>query len=82
MGPTGKRSVTMIIKGQIAPVLWVGVIFCGIITPAAISISSYFLDEISAPLLITGVACEMVGVFSLKYTILKSALYSPLISPE
>jgi len=79
MGPTGKRSVMELIKGQIAPILWVGVILCGIIIPLVISISSYFVGEASVPLLIMAVACEMVGAFSLKYTILKSALYSPLI---
>lgn len=79
MGPTGKRSVIELIKGQLAPILWVGVILCGIIIPVGISITSYFVGGASASLLITAVACEMVGPFSLKYTILKSALYSPLI---
>jgi len=79
MGPTGKRSVIEIIKGGIAPILWVGVILCGIIIPFAISISSYFIVEASVPLLIMAVACEMAGAVSLKYLILKAALYSPLI---
>jgi len=79
MGPTGKRSVVEIIKGQIAPILWIGVILCGIIIPISISIFSYFVGEASVPLLITAVICEMVGAFSLKYTILRNALYTPLI---
>ncbi|MGA2463425.1 MAG: DmsC/YnfH family molybdoenzyme membrane anchor subunit [Thermodesulfobacteriota bacterium] len=78
-GPTGKQSVMQLIKGQTAPILWVGVILCGIIIPFVVSMYSYFADSLSAPLLITAVTCEMLGAFSLKYTILKSALYSPLI---
>jgi len=79
MGPTGKQSVIELIKGRIAPVLWVGVILCGIIIPMGISISSYFVGEASPPLLIMAVICEMAGAVSLKYCILKSALYRPLI---
>jgi formate-dependent nitrite reductase membrane component NrfD len=79
MGPTGKRSIIEITKGQIAPILWIGVILCGIVIPMSISIISYFVGEASALLLVTAVLCEIVGAFSLKYTILKSALYSPLI---
>jgi len=79
MGPTGERSVRELIKGQNARVLWLGVMFFGIFIPIVISISSHFLSEVSASLLITGVVCEMVGAFSLKYSILKCALYSPLV---
>jgi formate-dependent nitrite reductase membrane component NrfD len=79
MGPTGKRSVMELIKGQLAPILWVGVILCGIIIPLGTSISSYLLGELSTPYLITAVIFEMIGALSLKYIILKGALYSPLV---
>ena len=79
MGPTGKRSVIEIVKGGIAPVLWVGVTLCGIVIPISISIASFFFGEASTPLLMMAVVCEMVGAFSLKYIILRGALYSPLI---
>ncbi len=79
MGPTGKQSVIEIIKGRIAPIMWAGVILCGIIIPFSISILSYFVSELSPSLLILAVAFEMVGAFTLKYIILKGALYSPLI---
>lgn len=83
MGPTGNRSVREVIKGRIAPILWGGVILCGILIPFGISILSYFVGEASVTLLIIAVACEMVGAFSLKYILLKGALYSPLIpSPD
>ena len=79
MGPTGKQSVIEVIKGKMAPLLWAGVILCGIMIPIGISVSSYFVQEISSLLLIMAVACEMVGVLSLKYILLKGALYRPLL---
>lgn len=78
-GPTGKQSVLELIKGRIAPILWVGVILCGVLVPVSISICCYFVPGTSPLLLIIAVTCEMVGAFSLKYSILKSALYGPLI---
>jgi len=79
MGPTGKYTVMELIRGNIAPVFWVGVALCGIIIPIVISVSSYFAGEASSPLLITGIICDMIGAFSLKYCILKAGIYSPLI---
>ena len=70
-----------LIRSRLASVLWVGVILCGIIIPISISSSSYFVVELSSPLLVAAVVSELVGAFSLKYYILKSAFYSPLI-PE
>jgi hypothetical protein len=40
---------------------------------------SYIAAEPAPALLVAAVVLEMVGAFSLKYTILKSARYSPLI---
>jgi len=79
MGPTGRQSVTELIKGRIAPVLWVGVILCGIIIPMGVSVTSYLVGAVSSPLLIMAIGCEMMGAVSLKYCILKGALYKPLI---
>jgi formate-dependent nitrite reductase membrane component NrfD len=77
-GNTGKRSVIEILRGRIAPILWIGVVLCGIVTPLGISVYSYFTGEAYGALLIATV-CEMTGVLSLKYSILKAGLYVPLI---
>jgi hypothetical protein len=47
--------------------------------PLGISISSYLLGEPSAPYLVTAIVSEMIGALSLKYVLLKGALYSPLV---
>jgi formate-dependent nitrite reductase membrane component NrfD len=79
MGPVGKRSVAELIEGQLAPLLWVGVILCGIIIPLSISISAYLVSVTSTLFLIVAIASEMIGAFALKYSLLRGALYSSLI---
>ncbi len=78
MGPTAKHSVLEIIKGRIAPILWCGLTFCGIIMPIVMALFSYFISN-TVPLILAAVGFEMVGTFSLKYIILKGASYSPLL---
>lgn len=80
MGIAGKGSVTELIRGSIAPILWGGVVLCGIIVPIVIAISSYFTAEVSAPLLIVAIGGETIGAFALKYCILKAGIYTPLIA--
>ena len=79
MGPTGKQSVKTLVRGPIAPIFWMGVVLCGVLLPISISIGSYFFGGPPALLLIMATAFEMVGTFSLKYSILKGALYHPLV---
>ncbi len=79
VGTAGKQSVVELVRGSLAPVLWVGVVICGIILPVSISISSSFAGAASSPLLIVAIISEMVGAFSLKYCILKAGIYAPLI---
>lgn len=74
-----KDSVMHLIKGANAPVFWGGVVLCGIVIPIAISVTSYFAAEASAPLLITAFVCEIIGGFSLRYCVLKGGIYRPLI---
>ncbi len=77
--PVAKSSVTSLLKGTSAPVFWGGVVLLGMVIPIAVSVTTYFVAEISAPLLITAVVCEVIGGFSLRYCILKVGIYAPLI---
>lgn len=78
VGAAGKQSVVELVRGSLAPLLWVGVVICGIVLPVSISISSAFIGT-AAPLLIVAIISEMVGAFSLKYCILKAGIYAPLV---
>ncbi len=79
MGPTGKRSVMDLVKGGRALVFWIGVILCGIMIPLGVSIAAYLIGQVSPAFLITGIACETAGAVSLKYCLLKGALYRSLV---
>lgn len=79
MGPTGKYSVMELVRGYVAPIMWGGVVLCGIVIPLAISVTGYFVGEVAGPLLIAAIICEMIGAFSLKYCLLKGGIYGPLI---
>jgi len=77
---TGKQSVMEQIRGSGAPIFWIGIVTLGIIIPLAIAFSSYFVREVSSVLLVTGVACEVVGGLALRYCVLKAGAYSPLVA--
>jgi formate-dependent nitrite reductase membrane component NrfD len=77
---TGKQSVMEQIRGSGAPIFWIGIVALGIIVPLAIAFSSYFMREVSSFLLVTGVACEVVGGLALRYCVLKAGAYSPLVA--
>jgi formate-dependent nitrite reductase membrane component NrfD len=77
---TGKQSVMEQIRGSGAPIFWIGIVALGIIVPLAIAFSSYFMREVSSVLLVTGVACEVVGGLALRYCVLKAGAYSPLVA--
>jgi formate-dependent nitrite reductase membrane component NrfD len=77
---TGKQSVMEQIRGSGAPIFWIGIVILGIVIPLAIAFSSYFINDVSAVLLVTGVACEVAGGLALRYCVLKAGAYMPLIA--
>jgi formate-dependent nitrite reductase membrane component NrfD len=78
--PTGKQSVIEQMRGQLAPVFWIGIVALGIIIPLAIAFSSYFTSGVSSALLVIGVACEVIGGLALRYCVLKAGAYKPLVA--
>lgn len=78
--PVAKASTTDLIKGSNTLAFWGGVVLCGIVVPITMSVISYFATNVSAALLIPAVICEIIGGFSLRYTVLREGVYGPLIS--
>ena len=72
-----RDSVMRIIRGNIAPVFWLGVILLGIVIPVIV----LFTSTASAALIIAAV-CAIVGGVALRYVILKAGVYSPLVPAE
>jgi formate-dependent nitrite reductase membrane component NrfD len=75
----GKQSVLFQIRGSISPIFWICVVALGIVIPAVIAISSLFSGESTAVILILGTICEIIGGVMLRYCVLKSGIYNPII---
>ena len=76
---TAKYSALLLLKGSLARPFWVGVVAVGLIIPLAISVSSIFAGEASAPLLITAIALHTIGAVALKYVLLKAGVHNPIL---
>ena len=76
--PAGKKSVQELLKGVVSPYLWVGVVVVGLAEPFTVGIGALFYT-IPNYLIIISSACELVGGFMIRYSILKAGIYAPLI---
>jgi len=75
----GKQSVLEQIHGHSAPIFWIGIVLLGIVIPLVIAIAGIIMDVPSA-LLVSGVACEIIGGLALRYCVLKAGAYKPLVA--
>lgn len=74
----GKRSVVELIKGKASIYFVVGVAVLGIVIPLCIA-GYALINEVPRGVLLVGAICELVGGFSMRYSILKAGIYAPLI---
>jgi formate-dependent nitrite reductase membrane component NrfD len=79
---TGKKSVLYQLKGGLSVIFWGGVVILGAIFPFITAFYTYFAGEVTPGLLIFAVICEVVGGMLLRYCLLKSAIYSPIIGAK
>ena len=77
---TGKKSVLEQIRGNLAPFFWTGVVGLGIIVPLCVALITQLTGEVSASLILAGVACEIIGGMMLRYCVLKAGAYKPLVA--
>ena len=54
-------------------------VILGIVIPALIAVYSLFSGEATSIILIIGVICEIAGGVMLRYCVLKSGMYNPLV---
>jgi len=76
--PAVRESASAMIKGRLAPVLFIGVILIGTVIPLVISFSGYRIGILSWLSSLVLVVCIILGGLSLTYAMLKAGLYSPL----
>ncbi len=73
-----KESVIYLVKGQLAPLFYTGVVFLGIILPLAILISAYSGIVPASAVAVAGIS-ELVGAFILRYSIMKAGIYASVV---
>jgi protein NrfD len=77
-----RDSVKRVLRGNIAPVFWLGTVLVGIIIPAALIAPFSLSDETATALFAIASICNVVGGLLLRYVILKGGIYIPLTSGE
>jgi len=76
---TAKESLMYLLKGELAPLFYIGVVFLGILLPLAISFATSSGLMPSSALAVAGIS-ELVGAFILRYSILKAGISGPVAS--
>jgi formate-dependent nitrite reductase membrane component NrfD len=78
---TTRVSIKGILTGAFSATFYVGVVAVGIIIPLIITLFVWANEaaSVSASLLFLRFACVMIGDLAMRYSIMKGALYSPLI---
>jgi formate-dependent nitrite reductase membrane component NrfD len=77
----GKDSVKRIVAGDLAFHFYFGAIIVGLLFPIAVVLYSWSagIGSVPASLLVLAIACGLVGDLTVRYCILKGALYSPVV---
>lgn len=74
-----KYSAMLLLRGSLSMPFWLGVVILGLIIPLIISVSSIFVGEAAAPLLIIAILFHTVGAVALKYVLLKAGVHNPIV---
>lgn len=78
---TTRMSIKSILTGSFSAIFYIGVIALGIMIPFIITLSLWGNEaaNLSGGLLYLRFACVIIGDLAMRYSIMKGALYSPLI---
>jgi formate-dependent nitrite reductase membrane component NrfD len=79
---TTRDSVVRVLRGNIAPAFWLGVVLLGIIVPIALVAPFSVADNTSTAAFAIAAVGTIIGGVMLRYVILKGGLYSPLLPAE
>lgn len=81
-GITAKYSIMRVLRGNIAPIFWLGVVLIGIIVPIAILAPLSLSQQASTAAFVIAAVFVIIGGVALRYVILKAGIYSPLLPSE
>ncbi|MDP2719545.1 MAG: NrfD/PsrC family molybdoenzyme membrane anchor subunit [Dehalococcoidia bacterium] len=77
-GPAAKRSVIDLFKGRAAMTFVPGVIVLGLIIPIAV-ISWGTVGQLSPGIVFFAAVCELIGGFTMRYSLIKAGVFAPLV---
>ncbi|MBI4330336.1 MAG: polysulfide reductase NrfD [Chloroflexi bacterium] len=77
-GPAAKRSVTELFKGRAAPVFIPGVLVLGLLVPIVVLLAG-LVSPPSTTVIAAAALCELIGGFSMRYSLLKAGVFAPLV---
>lgn len=82
-GTAGKVSVQQIVATKWSPLFWIVSVALGIVFPGAIGIIGWVTGlGIPEAIVVISIVGELLGDLALRYCILRSALYSPVIPAQ
>jgi len=78
---TGLTSVKRIVSGDLAIHFYLGVVIIGLVFPVTVVVYSISVGAtlVGSPLFLAAIVCGLIGDLTMRYCIMKGALYSPLI---
>jgi formate-dependent nitrite reductase membrane component NrfD len=74
---TAKESLMYLLKGELAPLFYAGVVFLGIILPLVILMAAHSGMMPASALAVAGIS-ELIGAFILRFSILKAGISAPV----
>jgi formate-dependent nitrite reductase membrane component NrfD len=77
----GPQSVLALLRGpkSFSLPFWIGVILLGVVLPLIVGCYAYYGGGINPFLLFSGIVSELIGGLGLRYCLLKSGFYAPLL---
>jgi formate-dependent nitrite reductase membrane component NrfD len=81
-GVNARDSAVRVLRGNIAPAFWLGVVLLGIVIPIAMVAPLALAQNTSTAVFAVASVCAIIGGMMLRYVILKGGLYSPLLPDE
>ncbi len=78
VNPAARYSVRQMIDGRISSLFVGGVVVLGLVIPLLVGVLAFY-SEVSSGLIAVAAGCELLGGFSLRYSILKAGVYAPIV---
>jgi sulfite dehydrogenase (quinone) subunit SoeC len=75
----GAKSMIEMVKGRASPYFIIGVLVLGLAIPLIVAVISLTTGHVSPAIIALASGCEIVGGFSMRYSVFKTGVYTPLV---